>query len=84
MNYSRNSINIILKPAWKLLNQTLPVYTESVGYNNKNNNSDEEDSTEEDLWEEDLENNAVKSLAFHTLELLGSLVQRPNVQQIVQ
>ena len=35
MNYSRNSINIILKPTWKLLNQTLPVFTEIVGYRKK-------------------------------------------------
>ena len=35
INYSRNSINIILKPVWKLLNSTLPVYTETVGYNQK-------------------------------------------------
>jgi hypothetical protein len=32
VNYSRNSINIILKPAWKLLNSTLPIFTETVGY----------------------------------------------------
>ena len=33
LNYSRNSINMILKPAWKHLNQTLPIYSEVVGYN---------------------------------------------------
>jgi hypothetical protein len=32
LNYSRSSINMILRPAWKLLNQTLPVYTEVIGY----------------------------------------------------
>ena len=57
-----------------MLNSTLPVYTESVGYHNNANNSDDEDSQGEDSWEEDLDKNAVKSLAFHTLELLSSLV----------
>jgi hypothetical protein len=66
-----------------LLNSTLPIYTESVGYNNIENNSEDEDSDGDDSWEEDLDKNAVKSLAFHILELLSSLVQRPNVQQIV-
>lgn len=33
MNYSRECINMILKPAWKLLNFHLPVFTEVVGYN---------------------------------------------------
>jgi hypothetical protein len=32
LNYSRNSINMILRPAWKLLNQTLSIFTEVVGY----------------------------------------------------
>jgi hypothetical protein len=44
INYSRNSINIILKPVWKLLNSTLPVYTETVGYNKKTSDSDDEKS----------------------------------------
>jgi hypothetical protein len=33
INYSRDCINMILKPAWKLLNFHLPVFTEIVGYN---------------------------------------------------
>lgn len=33
MNYSRECINMILKPAWKLLNFHLPVFTEALGYN---------------------------------------------------
>jgi hypothetical protein len=35
MNYSRSSINLILKPTWKMLNQTLPLYTEQVCYGKK-------------------------------------------------
>lgn len=76
INYSRNSINIILRPVWKLLNSTLPVYTEMVGYNKANSNSDDENSDSEDSWDEqeDKDSNQVKLLAFHTLELLVSLV----------
>ncbi len=33
INYSRECINMILKPAWKLLNFHLPVFTEVLGYN---------------------------------------------------
>jgi hypothetical protein len=53
VNYSRNSINIILKPAWKLLNSTLPIFTETVGYKKKTDNSDEECSDGEDSWEDE-------------------------------
>lgn len=35
INYSRDCINMILKPAWKLLNFHLPVFTEVLGYNRK-------------------------------------------------
>lgn len=34
INFSKDSINMILKPAWKLLNSHLPVFTEVVAYNN--------------------------------------------------
>ena len=33
INYSRECINMILKPAWKLLNFHLPIFTEVLGYN---------------------------------------------------
>jgi hypothetical protein len=32
INYSRECINMILKPAWKLLNFHLPIFTEVLGY----------------------------------------------------
>lgn len=32
IHYSRECINMILKPAWKLLNFHLPVFTEVLGY----------------------------------------------------
>jgi len=64
INYSRNSINIILRPAWKLLNSTLPLYTESVGYKNIEINSDDESQIDEDSWDDGLDKDAVKQLAF--------------------
>jgi hypothetical protein len=33
INYSRDCINTILEPSWKLLNFHLPVFTEVLGYN---------------------------------------------------
>ena len=33
INFSKDSINLILKPAWKLLNSHLPIFTEVVAYN---------------------------------------------------
>ena len=33
INFSKDSINLILKPAWKLLNSHLPVFTEVVAFN---------------------------------------------------
>lgn len=32
INYSIESISIVLQPAWKLLNVNLAVYTEAIGY----------------------------------------------------
>jgi len=34
INYSRECINMILRPAWKLMNMHLPIFTEVLGYNN--------------------------------------------------
>ena len=33
INYSKDCINMILRPAWKLLNLHLPIFTEVLGYN---------------------------------------------------
>ena len=34
VNYSKDSLGMVLEPAWKLLNANLRVYTEVVGYGN--------------------------------------------------
>jgi hypothetical protein len=44
---------MILRPAWKLLNQTLPVFTEVVGYGQKPADSeDSEKEDAEDSWDD--------------------------------
>lgn len=75
---------MILRPAWKLLNQTLPIFTEVVGYAQKANNSEESaDEDCEDSWDDndvdpdDME--GVEGMIYQSLELLATLVQRPNV-----
>mmetsp|Transcript_11746 Transcript_11746/g.18004 ORF Transcript_11746/g.18004 Transcript_11746/m.18004 type:complete len:130 (-) Transcript_11746:222-611(-) len=35
MSYSRECINMILRPSWKLLNLHLPIFTEVLSYNKK-------------------------------------------------
>ena len=35
INYSRECISMILRPAWKLMNSHLPIFTEALGYNQR-------------------------------------------------
>ena len=54
INFSKESINLILKPAWKLLNSHLPIFTEVVAYNQPivldegQGDDDEDDHVERD------------------------------------
>ena len=88
INFSKDSINIILKPAWKLLNSHLPVFTEVVAYHNPIPVSEEPDSDQQDgelanySFEEE-EKYGLEGMTFHLLELLSTLVMRPNVQALV-
>ena len=85
INFSKDSINLILKPAWKLLNSHLPIFTEVVAYNQKLQIDEEEEEEEkedhqignESFDEEEIY--GVEGMTFHLLELLSCLVQRPNV-----
>jgi hypothetical protein len=88
VNYSRESLNLILKPAWKLFNAHLPVFTEVVGYNQgipeivgeDEDVSDEEDGNEKGYEsEEEDEIYGAEGMTFYLIELLSTLVQRPNV-----
>ena len=92
INFSKESINLILKPAWKLLNSHLPVFTEVVAYNQTLQVDEEQEDDEDEQEEEHQVGNesfeegeiyGVEGMTFHLLELLGALVQRPNVQGLV-
>lgn len=91
LNYSRSSLNMILKPAWKLLNQSLPIYTEVVAFGQKQSESDGADSDADHInepWEDEEEDHPIEfdgvyGMIFSSLELLATLVQRPNVLQLL-
>ncbi len=83
---------MILKPAWKLLNSHLPIFTEIVAYNQplsslKNEDDDDEDDEKDaQIGNESFSDDevyGVEGMTFHLLELLSSLVLRLNVQELV-
>jgi hypothetical protein len=78
---------MILRPSWKLLNSHLPVFTEVVAYNNPlpkaEEGSDEETAEVGNESFDEEEKYGVEGMTFHLLELLSTLVLRPNVQQLV-
>ena len=81
INYSKESINLILKPAWKLLNSHLPIFTEVVAYNQpvraEDDDEDEEHQEERDPLNESFDTAeiyGVEGMTYHLIELLGSLV----------
>jgi len=100
INFSKESINLILKPAWKLLNSHLPIFTEVVAFNQPieslRADDDDDDNPDELVDEEeekrknkrlsffDEEISGVEGMTFHLIELLSSLVLRLNVQSLVE
>jgi hypothetical protein len=101
-HYSRDAINVILRPSWKLLNTHLPVFTDVVCYktspqilpddtrqSESEEESDDQDSLigsgyeSEDEIEED-EPKGLRGVTLQLLELLTTLIQRPNVQEVVR
>jgi len=61
INFSKDSINLILKPAWKLLNSHLPIFTEVVAYNQsldslRGDDDDDDDEDDGDKKEHDAGN----------------------------
>lgn len=84
INYSRDCINMILKPSWKLLNFHLPVFTEVLGYNVslaalKENETDVEEYQMGYESEDEEETYGVEGMTQQLIELLTTLVARPNV-----
>ena len=92
MNYSRDCINMILKPAWKLLNFHLPVFTEVLGYNisikDLVGSEGEEEIVDEYVHgyesEDEEETYGVEGMTLQLIELLTTLVARPNVQEVIK
>ena len=115
-NYSKDSIGIILRPAWKLMNFHLPIFTEVVCYSAKlstldqilksslvirenseassDNQQDEEENSDSTADEkqgyesegEEIDEGprGVRGMTLQLIELLTTLVQRPNVQEVVR
>lgn len=99
INYSRECINMILQPSWKLLNKHLPIFTEVLGYGNSlselkivnekesTSTTDEESDLrgfESDEDDEIDEPSGIKGMTLQLIELLTTLVQRPNVLEVVR
>jgi hypothetical protein len=87
INYSRECINMILRPAWKLMNMHLPIFTEVLGYNKSIQEvlQQEEKDSEEEAQADDQrgfesdedefeEPHGVKGMTLQLIELLTTLV----------
>jgi len=76
---------MILKPAWKLMNFHLPVFTEVLGYGaTLSSLVQEEEETVKDVErgyesEDEEEIYGVTGMTLQLIELLTTLVSRPNV-----
>jgi hypothetical protein len=84
-------MNMILKPAWKLLNFHLPVYSEVIGYRQdlKNLQTESGEDAEPDIehgYESDDEEEVfgIEGMTLQLIELLTTLIARPNVQEVVR
>ena len=86
INYSREQINNILQPAWKLLNFHLPIFTELLGYNSKIEDLAKEEEETDMGYESDDDTDVygIEGMTLNLIDLLTSLVSRPNVQELVK
>jgi hypothetical protein len=95
VNYSRESISIVLQPAWKLLNVNLSVYTETVGYGKSLEYSEQEKETfsAEELSllsnyriesEPEDEETGIIGMTMHLIELLTSLANKGVIRSLIQ
>ena len=77
---------MILRPAWKLMNMHLPIFTEVLGYNKSMEHFQEEDQDSDEMAqdlanrgfesdEEELEEpHGIKGMTLQLIELLTTLV----------
>lgn len=78
INYSRECINLILRPAWQMLNQSLKTFTDVLVHRVTKIQVKLDSDFECD------EPSGVRGMILSLIELLTTLVQRPNVQEVVR
>lgn len=94
VNYSLECINIVLQPAWKLLNVNLAVYTETVGYGKPIEYTETEKQTfsPEELQssmehgiesEPENEETGVVGMTMQLIELLTSLSNKGSIRNLI-
>lgn len=94
VNYSLECINMVLQPAWKLLNVNLSVYTEVVGYGKpieftedekENYSSQELQLSIDHRIESDVENEetGIIGMTMQLIELLTSLANKGSIRNLI-
>jgi hypothetical protein len=95
VNYSLECINLVLQPAWKLLNVNLSVYTETIGYGRsiEFNETEMETFTTEELnitmdhgieSEAENEETGIIGMTMQLIELLTSLANKGSIRSLIQ
>jgi hypothetical protein len=95
VNYSLECINLVLQPAWKLLNVNLSVYTETIGYGQsiEFNETEMETFTTEELnitmdhgieSEAENEETGIIGMTMQLIELLTSLANKGSIRSLIQ
>jgi hypothetical protein len=95
VNYSLEWINLVLQPAWKLLNVNLSVYTETIGYGRsiEFNETEMETFTTEELnitmdhgieSEAENEETGIIGMTMQLIELLTSLANKGSIRSLIQ
>lgn len=94
VNYSLECINMVLQPAWKLLNVNLSVYTEVVGYGKpiEFTEAEKETYSSQELKisidhrvESDVENEetGIAGMTMQLIELLTSLANKGSIRNLI-
>jgi len=92
VNYSLECINLVLQPAWKLLNVNLAVYTENVGYGKPIEFSETERQTftaEELTFPANANNDydesetGIVGMTMQLIELLTSLSNKGSIRNLI-
>ena len=95
VNYSIESISLVLQPAWKLLNVNLSVYTETIGYGRELefNETEKETFSPQELKlttdngiesEAENEETGIIGMTMQLIELLTSLANKGSIRSLIQ